>query len=140
MELQKRFNHTERPVIDCSDDPGFTQQNHKDECDVNRIIPRYERTGILTHLNKIEGTYGDLTGTDFETAANIVANANSLFESLPSNVRKRFSNSPAMFLDFMDNPNNADEMVKLGLATLKESTTFKEADEARKETEVANET
>lgn len=132
MELQKRFHHTERPTIDCSKDETLVEQHHKDDCDVNKIIPRYERTGILTHLNAIEGTYGDLTGFDFETAANMVANANSLFEQLPGQVKKRFRNSPAMFLDFMDNPNNADEMVALGLATLKEATEFKTEDTARK--------
>jgi phage internal scaffolding protein len=132
MELQKRFVQIERPVVDFTGDAGFTKQSFKDECDVNKIIPRYEKTGILTHLNKIEGRYGDITGVDFQTAQDIVVNATQLFDSMPSNVRHRFNNSPRLFLDFMHNPDNADEMVKLGLATLKESEEFKEADAARK--------
>lgn len=137
MKIQKRFEPTERPVVDCTNDPGHTKQSFKDDCDVNKIIPKYERTGILTHLNKIEGRYGDVTGLDFQTAQDIVNEATNLFASLPSNVRNRFQNNPAMFLDFMDNPDNTDEMVKLGLATLKEGADFKEADRRRKE-EVTN--
>jgi len=38
-----------------------------------------------------------------------------MFNDLPSSIRSRFGNDPAAFLDFVQDENNADEMVKLGL-------------------------
>lgn len=35
---------------------------------------------------------------------------------MPSEVRKRFGNNPGVFMDFVSNPDNKEELVKLGLA------------------------
>jgi len=104
--------------------PSMTKQSFKDECDVNHIIKRFKKSGVITHLSDMEAQYGDLTGLDFQAAMDLVTQANHLFDELPASVRKRFANDPAMFLDFMDNPENAEEMVKLGLATRKEVDTL----------------
>lgn len=37
--------------------------------------------------------------------------------ALPAQVRAKFSNDAAEFLDFVQNPKNADELVAMGLAT-----------------------
>ena len=52
---------------------------------------------------------------DFQEALNIVNEANALFGSLSSDVRKRFDNDPAKFLEFCNDPANGDELVSLGL-------------------------
>jgi len=93
------------------------EQCHKDECDINKIIAKYDRTGVLTHVNNFEARYEDLTGLDYQTMLNTVANANSMFEGLPSEIRKQFANDPAKFISFMDDENNNEQMYEMGLKT-----------------------
>jgi len=92
-----------------------TEQCHRDECDINKIIAKYDRTGVLTHVNDFEARYEDLTGLDYQTMLNTVANANSMFEGLPSEIRNQFANDPAKFISFMDDENNNEQMYEMGL-------------------------
>lgn len=92
-----------------------TEQAHKNECDVNRIIQKYDRTGLITHVSRFEAEFGDLTGLEFKAAQDKVANALSMFEQLPANIKKRFRNSPQDLLTFMEDPNNREEAIDLGL-------------------------
>jgi hypothetical protein len=43
--------------------------------------------------------------------------AKSNFDNLPLEVRKQFNYDPAAFLEFVDNPENLDQLVAMGLAT-----------------------
>ena len=93
----------------------FTQQSHKDECDVNKIIAKYDKTGLISHVQKIEARYGDVTGVDFRKAQDLYLNAQAMFDSMPAEIKKRFNQSAGEFLEFMDNPDNRDEAIELGL-------------------------
>ncbi len=92
-----------------------TEQAHKNQCDVNRIIEKYDKRGIITHVSKFEAKFGDLTGLDFKSMQDQVANAKSMFSNLPGEIRALFENDPANLLTFMENPDNRDEAIKLGL-------------------------
>lgn len=92
-----------------------TEQAHKDQCDINKIIKRFDRTGLITHISKFEGKFGDLSGVDFQTMQNQVALAKNMFEELPSEIRARFNNNPADLLGFMDDPRNRQEAIDLGM-------------------------
>lgn len=94
---------------------GRTKQSFKDECDINHIMARYMKTGVLDFVSKHQGRYGDVTGMDFMFAMEQVSKANSLFHELPSSIRTRFENNPALFLDFVHDPRNEAEMHSLGL-------------------------
>ncbi len=94
-----------------------TEQCHRDECDINKIIAKYDRTGVLNHVNEFEARYEDLTGLDYQTMLNTVANAQSMFEGLPSEIRNQFANDPAKFISFMDDENNNEQMYEMGLKT-----------------------
>lgn len=113
MSLSKRS--TERAAVSFKDDPGRTKQQFKKECDINQILAKFQKTGALEHVREHGGAYGDFTGLDFQTAQNIVAQGNTLFEELPSSLRKKFG-TPQGFLDFVQNPDNADALEKYGLA------------------------
>lgn len=105
----------ETPGLDCSNDPGKTQQNFKDECDINVLMARYEKTGILPMSQKGEPAYLDVTGIEFRTSMEILATARSAFAQLPAHLRARFDNDPAKLLDFVHDPDNRDEAARLGL-------------------------
>ena len=66
----------------------FTQQNHKKECDVNYIIDKYDKKGIITHTTAIEARYGDVTGADFRKAQDLFINAQAMFDKLPKDIKK----------------------------------------------------
>jgi len=101
---------------------GLTEQNHKDETDINNIVRKYNKTGLIDHLNQFEKQYGDMTGYDYQDAMNTVAAANTMFEGLPSAIRNKFDNDPAKFINFVDDESNADKLVEMGLAKPKVST------------------
>lgn len=93
----------------------LTEQHHLKECDVNKIIRKYDRTGLISHVSKIEAQYGDMTGVDYKEAMDTICDVQQKFEQLPSKIRKRFANDPAEYLKFFNDANNRDEAIKLGL-------------------------
>ena len=93
----------------------FTEQSHKNQCDINKIIDKYDKTGIIKHVSSFEGKFGDLTGVDFKMMQDKVANARSMFQELPSNIRKEFDNDPGRLLEFMENPDNRKKAEELGI-------------------------
>lgn len=95
---------------------SLTKQADKDRCDINRIINGYQKTGVITHSNSAQPSYGDATGVDFQDAMNLVISAENAFMELPAAVRKRFGNDPAQFLEFTSNEANLEAMYEMGLA------------------------
>jgi len=97
--------------------PGRTKQSFAEESNINIIMRRYEKTGILDHFNTHQGDYGDFIGAqDYHTSMNLIREAGEAFMTIPAGVRAKFENDPARFLEFVQDPENLDEMVKMGLA------------------------
>lgn len=94
---------------------SLTKQNHKDECDINQIMKRAERSGLADFVNKHAPQYGDVSGADFRESMELIAEAQGMFDEMPSKLRDRFGNSPANFLEFVQDPKNREEAVNLGL-------------------------
>jgi len=92
-----------------------TEQGHKKECDVNLIIQKYDRTGLINHVNTFVAIYGDVSSIDFRNALELNMKVGEHFNELPSNIRKRFENDPLQFISFLENPKNYAESVELGL-------------------------
>ena len=97
--------------------PSLTKQALKDECDVNKIMRRYERDGIIEHVNRFKGSYADVSEVpeDYQSALQHIALAEDMFLTLPATLRKRFGNDPGAFLAFVSDVANEDEMRALGL-------------------------
>ena len=95
--------------------PSRTQQQFRDECDINNILERFNVTGQLP-AGTVQPQYGDFSGiTDYQSALNAVMAAQDSFLQLPAKVRARFDNDPALFVDFASDEANKDEMKALGL-------------------------
>jgi len=95
---------------------SLTQQSSKDECDIHVIMRKAEKHGLVTHINQHAGSYSNMiSAPNYHEAMVMLANANSMFESVPSSIRAKFGNDPARFLDFMQNADNRDRIVKMGL-------------------------
>jgi phage internal scaffolding protein len=99
-------------------DPSMTQQHFKDETMIDNILQKYAETGFLTDpfSPKRPIQFGDFSNvTDFQTAQNAVARATEYFESLPSNIRSSFNNSPQEFLNALNDPEQRSNLEELGL-------------------------
>lgn len=95
---------------------GLTKQSFKDECDINKIMAKFQKTGAINHYAKYAPQYGVITQEDLQDALNVVADAETMFEELPAKLREKFQNDAGQFLEFVQNPNNLEEMRELGLA------------------------
>jgi phage internal scaffolding protein len=98
-----------------------TKSEFADEANINNIVKRCINgaampTGGRTPL------FGDFTEVeDFSSAQNLIAQANAEFEQLPSDIREKFGNDVSALMDFLDDENNLDEAIELGLAPKPES-------------------
>lgn len=101
------------------EEPTLAQQQFKDECDINNILRQFNVTGLLPQA-PLSPRYGDFTGiTDYHSALNAVIAAEDGFMALPADLRARFQNDPEQLIEFLDQPENYDEAVKLGLVDTK---------------------
>jgi phage internal scaffolding protein len=98
------------------DEQSLTKQAGKEACDINNIINKYAKTGIITHLSKKAGSYADYSkASSYHESMNLVLEAQEQFNELPAELRFRFQNDPYHFLEFVNNPENIPEMQKMGL-------------------------
>ena len=104
--------------LKCLDD-SLTQQQFRDESDINNIVDRFMKTGHLpTPVTMPQ--YVDYEGVfDFQSAMNVVRQADENFMRMDAKVRARFHNSPQEFLEFFADSANFEEAVRLGLAVPK---------------------
>lgn len=99
-------------------DDGRTKQSFKSSTEISKILHKAQKTGVISHLAKHEGVYGDFADFDFATAQNTIARANSIFAELPSELRNEFSQDPAKFFEYANNDENVGRLTELlpGLA------------------------
>lgn len=93
-----------------------TKQSFREEADINAIMRRYLRTGILESQARGTPRYGDFTSAeDFHACMTRVRNAEELFLRLPAEVRDYVDNDPKELLELVFDPARVDEARALGL-------------------------
>jgi len=113
--LLKKTRERKRLQLNFPDD-GLTQQNFQEETDINNIMAKFAKTGLVDHVNRVAGSYGDFTTVqDYQLHLDQVMAAQTAFMELPATIRRRFDNDPAHLLAFIQDPKNRDEAVSLGL-------------------------
>lgn len=111
------YGKVERVQLVC-EDVSLAKQSFAEETEINRIMARYAKSGIVDHVSRYRGNYGDFSEvTDYHSALLQVMEAREAFESLPAMIRAKFGNDPGSFLEFMQDPSNVEEIIELGLAT-----------------------
>lgn len=99
-----------------NEEPSLTQQHFESESNINNIMKKYHATGMITHLNRNKGVYADIsTLGDYQNSLQTVIDAQNAFMTLPSSVRKKFSNNPQELINFLADSKNKDEAISLGL-------------------------
>lgn len=118
--LRTPYNYDRNAASDASGllcaDPTRTQQHFRDEVDINTIVERFGLTGELPSDVRVP-VNGDFTEavTDYQTALNLVIQADDAFMQLPAAVRERFANDPGRLVEFVSDDANREEARKLGL-------------------------
>lgn len=101
--------------LDGEPEISLTVQSEVENCDINVIVDRYAKTGLLPVMNQ-SPVYGDVSDAPtYQDALHVVIEAQKAFNSLPANIRKQFDNDPAQFLAFVDDPANGDALIQMGL-------------------------
>jgi phage internal scaffolding protein len=119
MASKQKFNtaydHATHPGIDTGEET-MTVQYELENCDINNIMAKYEKTGIIEHCRDHQGQYGDFSEIiDYQATLQLVQDAHDMFLTLPAKVRKKFDNDPGKFLQYADDPANLAEMREMGL-------------------------
>ena len=116
MKIRTAYSSKKRNSFNTVGD-SLTQQAHAKEADIHNIIKAYDRTGLIANVNRGVAQYGDYSEiNEYRESLDFVNTAKANFAALPSEIREKFSNNPGDFFEFAGNPENAEEMIKLGLA------------------------
>lgn len=96
-------------------EPSRTQQSDMENVKLANLVTRYEQTPEIFHIAAQAAQYGDFADVpDMQEAMNMVAEARSLFEQLPSDLRREFDNDPAKFTDAASDPEQKEYLESLG--------------------------
>lgn len=110
------FSYTER-------DAAVVQQQYTEDVDLNVMMKRMGvKDGAVIppffHESITADMFRDTTEIQelgFRGAMDHVREASAAFDALPAALRRRFGYSPAELMAFLNDPENNDEAVKLGL-------------------------
>jgi len=113
-----RFNKDNRHGQKIEGD-SLTQQHMAADADINNIVNRHLRNPMRVPLGNPMATrqaqFGDFSSIDFQTMQNAVADIEQQFAGLPARIRARFQNQPYQLVRFVENEENREEALKMGL-------------------------
>lgn len=98
------------------DKPSLTEQSHAKMCNVNNIVNRFMKTGVLDHVRSFQGEYRDVSDFgDYRSALERIQLAQDIFEALPIELKRKCENDPAKFLDYCADDANYEELTEIGI-------------------------
>jgi phage internal scaffolding protein len=121
IELTSAYVELDRdnPAIclDCSDLPSLTRQEFADDCDINNLMAKYEKTGVINHFNSGTPQFVDYSALpDLQNSLTVLADARAAFMQLPAHIRRDFDNDPVEFVNFASDKTNLNQLREWGLA------------------------
>lgn len=117
MKIRKQYNDdydSTKYYTDITDDTQ-TQQHLKNEVDVNTILAKWLKTGVIEHVKERQALYADVSSIDFRGALDSVRRAEEAFLALPSQLRRNLGNDPQNFIDWMQSDDDLDLKKEYGL-------------------------
>lgn len=120
-EIRSRFTEDPKVFTDTKG-PSQTQQQFAKEADINhKARVHFAGPNRMHPMGNPAATrvmrFADCTANDFQVMQNMLAQVQTQFMGLPSRLRTRFSNRPEVLMTWLENPENRDEALKLGLVT-----------------------
>lgn len=97
------------------DQPSRAVQSSREDSDINVIVKRFLRSGVLPVVNRGPALSGDVSSMEYREALDLVRASQAEFDSLPAVVRKHFGNDPAQLVAACQDPGRVEELQRLGL-------------------------
>lgn len=125
IEESVRPNGTRRVRLNFEYCPTLTEQHTAHLTDINYLIKKYKPDELAAYIAARAQHKQEIVGHDFsqepdlQGAKNIIYTSKQEFEKLDPKIKQSFRNH-VEFLKFIDNPANAEKMVKLGLLSKKQ--------------------
>ena len=108
-----------RRIIKTLDKESKTQAHLAQRTNVNYLMKQYRRTGEMPDpagLLRRQQVFLDCTQIgDFAEVQQRIVDAGNQFRKLDPRVRAKFQNRPEMLIAFLQDENNREEAIKLGL-------------------------
>jgi len=128
-----------KKVFTVNNDVSKTDGSFKKMCDAKEIVNKFRTTGLVTHVAKKQGTYADVSQVpDLHQSMTVIKEAESEFMQLPAKIRKKFDNDMTKYYNFIMDPNNDEEAVKLGLKSYSKEAEEQLKAEAERQQEARN--
>lgn len=113
IKISTRYDRSRDVGIEFTQ-PTLTKQAFKNESDINSIVAQAFKNGFIPTPR--QGIFSDVTLLDdYQAAANLLNDVDDTFYSLPAELRRRFSDSPEVYLEFVTNPANYAACIDLGI-------------------------
>jgi hypothetical protein len=115
-----------------------TRQEFKDSANINKIINRFNRTGVLSSgdiTNTRKPMYGDYEGIDYTETCRQIAKVEQDFMKQPPEIRAKYENDPQIWLKELEQ----EELTKLQNAAANMNEAETAANTAETQTEQLNE-
>lgn len=95
---------------------GKTEQHHAPTADINAIVNRHKPGQFIGDPRATrQPMFIDVPSETFHESLNRVCDVQNKFATLPSRIRGMFHNDPFQMLRFVENPENRQKALKLGL-------------------------
>lgn len=93
-----------------------TKQSETEATNVNTIMRKYQKTGVIDHWNQNRPTFGDFSMSQGLHANMIAAElAQDEFMKLDAHVRKACDNEPVKLLELMTSPEGLEVLREAGM-------------------------
>lgn len=98
---------------------GGAKQSMREECDVNLIVQRFQKTGLISHLADGVPSFVDVSELgDFRSVLEHCRSVEAYFQGLPAKVRAVFSNDSRSFMDYLEGNPGVGDLEELGLEAI----------------------
>jgi len=127
VKKNRFYTRFDLPTKDFStqlDPISMTRQSEADSVDINKIMERFDRTGQLPVTMSAPPRYGDARVVDFQTAKQIVLDAEASFKQLPAEARQYFGHDPQNLLNALadSSEDTQKRLLKLGVIVERQET------------------
>lgn len=99
-----------------------TQQHMGPACNINNIMKKYLKTGVIEHWNQRKPEFGDFSqAVDLQAAIQLVDSAQEEFLKLSSEVRNVAKNDPVLLLQLLATEQGTEALKAAGMEFQEES-------------------
>lgn len=117
------YNRLPEAGITFAEGTGKTDQSQVDDCDINKIMARYKKLGVLPPETAVKQFIDVSNIGDYHSSMNAILAAQDAFMQLDARIREAFENDPALLIAALEDPSQKEKLVSLGLVSSTESLT-----------------